>query len=427
MPASRASRLAANPPCEMLRSQGLPMAINPKVIDIYHGDEVAPDGFVQARRFGILGVIHKASEGSAMVDQTYARRRSMAKDAGLLWGAYHFIRPVAVSDQVDLFLRAAQPDQDTLLALDYEVDSVSLDQARDFIAHVEAKVGRSVVLYSGNTIKEKLGNRIDPWWGARRLWLAQYGPAPRVPPTWAKAWLWQYTGDGQGPSPHQVPGIQGSIDINHWDGTDDELRAQWAGVVAVAAAQPVPPEIRVPVGGAPTLPPPVVAPPPPPVAPPPTLLPPVVTAPTPPPVLRAPQPQPRTQLQQAAAALAQLLAALNALNSALARLRAPQGAAASSTPILSPIDKFLGGEAMVGLKTPLALLAYLALWIMQSLGTIGTATGDEATATGQVLTALIAAFGGLGLTAKLDRWVQALDTVAAAQTLPAGSTSPPKT
>ena len=41
------------------------MAINPKVIDIYHRDGVAPDGFVQARAFGILGVIHKASEGSA--------------------------------------------------------------------------------------------------------------------------------------------------------------------------------------------------------------------------------------------------------------------------------------------------------------------------------------------------------------------------
>lgn len=87
----------------------------------------------------------------------------MAKEAGLLWGAYHFIRPVDVSAQVELFLRSAQPDNDTLLALDYEVDSVSLDEAREFIEGIERKVGRSVVVYSGNTIKEKLGNKVDPW------------------------------------------------------------------------------------------------------------------------------------------------------------------------------------------------------------------------------------------------------------------------
>jgi hypothetical protein len=43
------------------------------------------------------------------------------------------------------------------------------------------------------------------------------------------------------------------------------------------------------------------------------------------------------------------------------------------------------------------------------------------------MTALIAAFGGLGLTAKLDRWVKAINAVAAAQPLPAASSSPPKT
>jgi len=417
------------------------MAINPKVIDIYHGDNVAPNGFAQARAFGIVGVIHKASEGSSTVDETYARRRTMAKDAGLLWGAYHFIRPVDTSSQVDLFLRTARPDQDTLLALDYEVDSVSLDQARDFIEQVESRVGRSVVLYSGNTIKEKLGNRVDPWWGAHRLWLAQYGSNPRVPPSWTKAWLWQYTGDGGGPPPHQVPGIEGDggIDISHWDGTDDELRAQWAGIAAAVAAKPPAAELTPTVGAmvgppvwhgpgspppfaSPTLVPPIATGPAvtSPVSAGPALPPPVISAPAfPPPVVSAPQ-------QQGAAALGQLFAALDQLSATLARLPVPQAGAASSTPVLSPIDKALGGEALVGLKTPLAIVAYVALWIMQSLGTIGNATGNKATTTGQVLTALIAAFGGLGLTAKLDRWVKAINAVAAAQQLPASPT-PPKT
>ena len=92
------------------------------------------------------------------------------------------------------------------------------------------------------------------------------------------------------------------------------------------------------------------------------------------------------------------------------RLPAPSNGGA----ILSPIDKALGGQALVGLKTPLAILAYAGMWIMQAFGAVGTATGDKATTTGQVLTALIAAFGALGLTAKTDRGVNALSVLAAA-------------
>ena len=114
----------------------------------------------------------------------------------------------------------------------------------------------------------------------------------------------------------------------------------------------------------------------------------------------------RPQVDVAAlfARLAQLSAAQGGL-----QLPPPPGA---NVPILSPIDKALGGEAMVGLKTPLAIVAYAALWIMQTFDAVGPATGDKATATGSVLTALIAAFGGLGVTAKFDRAFQAIEAIA---------------
>jgi hypothetical protein len=66
---------------------------------------------------------------------------------------------------------------------------------------------------------------------------------------------------------------------------------------------------------------------------------------------------------------------------------------------------------MVGLKTPLAIGAYALMWILQGANVVGTATGDKATTTGSVLTALIAAFGGLGVTAKFDRAFQALSAI----------------
>ena len=80
-------------------------------------------------------------------------------------------------------------------------------------------------------------------------------------------------------------------------------------------------------------------------------------------------------------------------------------------PNLTLIDKVIGGPSLVGLKTPIAIVAYAVMWIMQSVHTVGTATGPDASTTGQVLTALIAALGGLGLTSKVDRGVQALSAL----------------
>jgi hypothetical protein len=92
----------------------------------------------------------------------------------------------------------------------------------------------------------------------------------------------------------------------------------------------------------------------------------------------------------------------------------PTGAAAGATkPQLSPIDRILGGEAMVGLKTLLAIAGFALMWILQAFGVMGTATGYTETTTGTVLTILVSAFSALGVTAKFDRALQALSTIAA--------------
>ena len=67
---------------------------------------------------------------------------------------------------------------------------------------------------------------------------------------------------------------------------------------------------------------------------------------------------------------------------------------------------------MVGKKTALAVIAYAFLSILQAMEQVGTATGATQSRTGQILTTLIAAFGGLGVTAKIDRVVQFLGLIA---------------
>jgi uncharacterized protein (TIGR02594 family) len=89
--------------------------------------------------------------------------------------------------------------------------------------------------------------------------------------------------------------------------------------------------------------------------------------------------------------------------------KAPDSAVPTTPPVMSPIDKVLGGEALQGKKTPLAILAYAILAIMQTLDPANGPTGT----TGSVLTTLIASFGGLGVLAKVDRVVQMLGIIAA--------------
>jgi GH25 family lysozyme M1 (1,4-beta-N-acetylmuramidase) len=205
----------------------------PLVIDIYHEDSVA--SFDEAFAAGLRGVIHKATTGATGRDDAYADRRVLATRAGLLWGAFHWGTARPISDQVDNFLAAAEPDENTLVALDFERDvgnQMTLEGAREFLEMINDRLGRRAVLYSGDTAKSALGTRIDPFFGSHRLWLAQYGNNPSVQPSWQNFWLWQYTDGVHGPGRKTVPGIPGDrsnrLDCDYFAGTEADLRAQWA-------------------------------------------------------------------------------------------------------------------------------------------------------------------------------------------------------
>lgn len=209
----------------------MPTDINPVVVDIFHGDTV--ESFADLKGAGILGVIHKATQGLTDVDPAYASRRNEAVQAGLLWGAYHFLTKEDPSQQAAFFVRNAAPDASTLLACDHETRGVSLADAIGFMKAVEAQVGRQCVLYSGFLLKEQIDGASDDqasWLASRRSWLSEYGSEPKCPSCWGTApWLWQYTGDGIGPDPHTLAGLKGEIDINSFAGSADDLASQWAG------------------------------------------------------------------------------------------------------------------------------------------------------------------------------------------------------
>ena len=206
--------------------------MQPRVLDLSHHNTVTDWPDIVAA--GIWGIIHKASQGTGYADPLFALRRTMATNTGLLWGAYHFGTGEDVNTQVDWFLKCSQPDDETLLALDYEPNpssQMSIQQAVDFLHSIEDEMGRKAVLYSGSSLKENidsLGPIDRTYLTSHRLWLPQYGPVAHVPVGFASWWLWQYTDGIVNADKTPIPGLSGLIDRNTYSGTIEQLKGEWA-------------------------------------------------------------------------------------------------------------------------------------------------------------------------------------------------------
>jgi lysozyme len=199
------------------------------VIDISHFQ--AGVNLANAQQAGILGVIHKATQGSTFADPTYQNHLATAQGLGLLWGAYHFGNGDDGVAQADFFLQTVQPGPGTILVLDFESNpassTMSLQEARDFVTHIQSVTGIWPGLYGGSYLKEQLGSTPDPILQNCWFWLAQYGPTAVLPPGWANWTLWQYTDGHAAPDPNPIAGVT-PCDRDYYCDTPATLQAKWA-------------------------------------------------------------------------------------------------------------------------------------------------------------------------------------------------------
>lgn len=180
-----------------------------------------------------MGIIYKATEGATYQDPFYQKTRTAALAAGLLWGAYHFATAAPAKDQAENFLKNANPDDKTLVALDFErnephpANTTNPQIALDILGRLEAKLGRKPTLYTGSFMFDKFGDTPAPQFAPYRVWWAQYGKNLKLHPTWQKYWLWQYT-DGTGDTflPKKIDGL-GPCDCDDYQGDAAQLAAEW--------------------------------------------------------------------------------------------------------------------------------------------------------------------------------------------------------
>jgi lysozyme len=200
------------------------------VIDVSHFNG-SPD-WTSVSAAGILGVIHKATQGSNWIDPTFAAASTAVPAAGLLWGAYHFgTGDESGSAQAQFFLDTVKPDANTLCAIDFESNpsgtQMTLEDLLDWIETVQNATGRAPVVYGGlSLLFPQIGTAAEPTLAACPLWVAEYTSAaePSGLPTqvWSTWTLWQYTDSGS------VGGVTGDVDRSRFNGTAQELTACWA-------------------------------------------------------------------------------------------------------------------------------------------------------------------------------------------------------
>jgi len=199
------------------------------VVDLSHHN--AAVDFPVARRAGLLGIIHKATQGVTFLDKRYESRRGMALGANLLWGAYHFgTGDASGTEQADYFLSKIDANPQTLLALDSERNTtppkidMTLSQASDFVTRVHDRAGRWPLFYvSPGWLRNAAGDRSAL--AKCPLWLTEWGPTAHVPQPWQSWTFWQYANKGN------VEGI-GVCDRDRFAGDTAALTAFWTGAAA---------------------------------------------------------------------------------------------------------------------------------------------------------------------------------------------------
>lgn len=198
---------------------------------------------------GCVGVIHRATRSNGQTDPKYKTRRDLCLGAGMKWGRYAFNTGEVIKVQTDRLVNFVDRVDDESTWLDLEKNpsggQMTLGSTIEFLDRIDQWYGRRCGLYSGDVIKMLVTRATDAqrdFLAAHPLWGCEYGPrwknidANGHPLPWAKPFLWQYTGDGIGPEPQTLDGLEDGADLSSFDGTPYELRAQWAlPAIAVAA------------------------------------------------------------------------------------------------------------------------------------------------------------------------------------------------
>jgi lysozyme len=203
---------------------------NGLLIDAYHGNSINWTELATEPR--VVAVIHKATIGRSGIDPAYSSRKAEAKERGYLWGSYHWGVTGDPEQQADYYIDTVEPEADELIALDLEDATSSTlmnaDEALLFIKQVRERTGRYPLLYTNHASAKLICEEFKNTDFAKTpLWYARFKGVVSDFPTgvWSSYTLWQFSSELL--AQIEVPGTTSDMDVNVFNGSIDELKANW--------------------------------------------------------------------------------------------------------------------------------------------------------------------------------------------------------
>ena len=215
----------------------MPLSFRADVFDGYAGDQIT--SFWAMKAGGVKLAIFKSSQGSGLIDKMIKPIKTLvghittdsyphrAASTGMGVGAYHF------GGNSDGRLQALRYlgiiESGWLMVIDYERypnSQMTIAQLEAFIATIEAQTGRLPWIYYGELLLQQAADGLikkDSIIRRCKAWISRYSSKQPSPIDGHDLVLWQFTGDGQGPMPHTVPGCANNADLSMWIGNLDDL------------------------------------------------------------------------------------------------------------------------------------------------------------------------------------------------------------
>jgi lysozyme len=190
-------------------------------IDVSHFQGVVD--WQQVAQAGMAFAFAKATEGITYTDPHFATNWAGIQAAGLPRGAYHFFEANDdATAQAQHFLATVQlAAGDLPPVLDIEVTAGVSDQqiwsgVSTWLQIVEQATGRQPILYTAPGFWSS--HEPDLTLTSYPLWLADYAAEPVLPTGWTSWLFWQHSQTGS------VAGVTGSVDLDYFNGTLEQLR-----------------------------------------------------------------------------------------------------------------------------------------------------------------------------------------------------------
>jgi len=211
----------------MVAIADMPKGIDVSKFQTVNWQQVKNAGF----SFGFARVIDDKPPGNKP-DPKFASNFANMKTAGVLRGAYYFLRPTRnVTAAANLFVSTVGslgpgdlPPVIDVEAQDGASASTILDRVAQWIETVEAALNRQVMIYTFTPFwRDTLGN--SDRFKDHPLWIAHFtnAPQPNFPKAFPRFSFWQHTEEGNVPGVTNPP--KNFVDLDRFNGSINALRA----------------------------------------------------------------------------------------------------------------------------------------------------------------------------------------------------------